>query len=253
MYKMQVLIVEDEQPAARKLTRLLREIDTSIEIIDVLKSVEETINWFQFNEQPDLLLMDIQLEDGICFEIFENLDIQTPVVFTTAYDEYMLKAFKVNSVDYLLKPIVKEDLKKAIEKFRLVHDQKVDLEKIESIINQLQLKTKERFLIKVGEHYRSVQVRDINCFYIKERCNFIHVNTGKHYPIDYSLDKIEQLVDSRSFFRINRNYIINFAAIRDIIAYSSSRLKIILANWTEKEDILVSRERVRDFKRWMDR
>ncbi|HRX68767.1 MAG TPA: LytTR family DNA-binding domain-containing protein, partial [Tenuifilaceae bacterium] len=174
------------------------------------------------------------------------------IIFTTAYDEYTLKAFKVNSVDYLLKPIDSDELKYAINKFDTHYKQNDDA-KLESIINQLQPNTKERFLIKIGEHYKSVQTSIINCFYIKERCNFIHVNEGRNYPIDYSLDKIEQLIDSKSFFRINRNLIINYSAIQDIIAYSSNRLKIIVKNWTEKEDIIVSRERVSDFKEWMDR
>jgi DNA-binding LytR/AlgR family response regulator len=249
---MKVLIIEDEKPAAHKLIRLLGEINPYIEIIDVLKSVEDSINWFLHNPKLDLIFMDIQLEDGICFEIFENKPIHIPIIFTTAYDEYTLKAFKVNSIDYLLKPIDSVELKNAIDKFNM-HYKQTDYAKFVSIINQLQPSTKERFLIKIGEHYKSVLTSMINCFYIKERCNFIHVDKGKNYPIDYSLDKIEQLVDSKSFFRINRNFIINFSAIRDIIAYSSNRLKIMLKDWTEKEDIIVSRERVFDFKEWMDR
>ena len=250
---MKVLIIEDEQPASQKLIRLLGGIDSTIEIMDVLRSVEEAINWLSKHPDPELIFMDIQLEDGICFEIFESCSIKSPVIFTTAYDEYSLKAFKVNSVDYLLKPIVPEELKNAIDKFKKVHSHNDDIAKIESIINQLQPKTKERFLIKVGEHYRSVQISSINCFYIKERCNFINVDNGKNYDIDYSLDKVEQIIDSKMFFRVNRNFIINFSAIHDIIVYSSNRLKIILSNWTEKDEIMVSRERVADFKNWMDR
>lgn len=249
---MRVLIIEDEKPASQKLIRLLKDLSPEIEVIDVLKSVEQSINWFLENPKPDLIFMDIQLEDGICFEIFENNKIQTPIIFTTAYDEYSLKAFKVNSIDYLLKPIDSYELKNAINKFNVLHNQ-IDYTKLESIVKQLQPSTKERFLIKVGEHYKSIQTSKINCFYIKERCNFIHVEMGKNYPIDYSLDKIEQLIDSKSFFRISRNFIINFLAIQDIIAYSSNRLKIILKDWTEKDDIIVSRERVADFKEWMDR
>ena len=249
---MKVLIIEDEKPAAHKLLRLLGEIYPDIEILDVLKSVEDSINWFLYNPKPDLIFMDIQLEDGICFEIFESNLIHTPIIFTTAYDEYTLKAFKVNSIDYLLKPIDSDQLKNAIEKFN-VHYKQTDYSSFESIITQLQPKTKERFLIKIGEHYKSVQTSMINCFYINERCNFIHVDNGKNYPIDYSLDKIEQLIDSKSFFRINRNFIINYSAIQDIIAYSYNRLKIILKDPIEDEDIIVSRERVSEFKEWMDR
>ena len=250
---MKVLIIEDERPASQKLTRLLGEVDSNIEIVDVLKSVEETINWFLNNPAPDLIFMDIQLEDGTCFEIFEKSDIKIPVIFTTAYDEYSLKAFKVNSVDYLLKPIVLEELKNAVEKFRKFHNYKADFTKFESVLNQLQSRTKERFLIKVGEHYKSVPTSNVSCFYIRERCNFIFVNTGKHYPLDYSLDKIEQLVNSFLFFRVNRNFIVNFSAIQDVLAYSSNRLKIVITNWNEKDEILISRERVTEFKEWMDR
>jgi len=250
---MKVLIIEDEYPASQKLVRLLKELDNNIEVIDILQSVEGATNWLHNNPHPELIFMDIQLDDGICFEIFENCDIKTPVIFTTAYDEYSLKAFKVNSVDYLLKPIDSDGLKNAIEKFKLVHDRKKDFDRIESVLNQLQPKTKERFLIKIGEHYKSIQASRINCFFIKERCNFINVEKGKKYAIDFSLDKAEKMIDPKMFFRVNRNIIINFSAIQDILAYSSSRLKITLANWSEKDEILVSRERVTDFKIWMDR
>ena len=250
---MKVLIIEDEQPAAHKLIRLLEEADKQIEVIDVLASIEQTINWLAVHPGPELIFMDIQLVDGISFEIFETCKIQTPVIFTTAYDEYTLKAFKVNSIDYLLKPIAPDDLKAALDKFNVLHRQQANYSRLESIISQLQPKTKERFLIKIGEHYRSVQTLSIHCFFIMERNTFIQTDTGKTYPIDYSLDKIEQLVDPGQFFRINRNFIVNFSAIQDILIYSSGRLKIILNGWTEKEDILVSRERVTEFKEWMDR
>ena len=249
---MKVLIIEDEQLASQKLVRLINKIDASIEIVDIIGSIEGATNWLLTHPHPKLIFMDIQLEDGICFEIFENCNIKTPVIFTTAYNEYALKAFKVNSVDYLLKPINPDELKNAIEKFKSVHN-KIDFSKIESVINQFKPKTKERFLIKVGNHLKSIQTSSINCFYIKERCNFINVGKGKNYDIDYSLDKVEQIIDSKMFFRINRNMIVNFSAIQDIIAYSSNRLKIILTNWSEKDEILVSRERVTDFKKWMDR
>jgi two-component system response regulator LytT len=250
---MRVLIIEDEQPASRKLARLLHEIDETIEVSGILESVEATTNWLINNPHPELIFMDIQLEDGLCFEIFENIELKTPVIFTTAYNEYSLKAFKVNSVDYLLKHIDLGELKGAIDKFRTVHQKGIDLLKIETLLSQIQPRTKERFLIKIGEHYRSVQVSNINCFYIRERCNFINVDNDRNYAIDYSLDKVEKMVDPRKFFRANRNFIINFAAILDIVAYSANKLKVSLANWTDKEEILISRDRVADFKKWMDR
>ncbi|MDR0384663.1 MAG: LytTR family DNA-binding domain-containing protein [Prevotellaceae bacterium] len=250
---MKILIIEDERPAAQKLIRMLKEIDSGIEIIGILRSVEQAMNRFTENPDPELIFMDIQLEDGLCFDIFENCKIETPVIFTTAYDEYALRAFKVNSVDYLLKPIVREELKNAIDKFAAIHQSKTDYSKLETVIRQLQPQQKERFLVKFGEHYKSVQASTINCFYIKERCTFLFTDTAKSYPLDYSLDKIEQLIDSNLFFRINRDCIVNYYAIRDMIVYSSSRLKIILANRNEDWETVVSRERVADFKKWMDR
>ena len=248
---MKILIIEDEKPASLKLVRLLKEISPDIETVAVLKSVEQSINWFLENPKPDLIFMDIQLEDGICFEIFENSKIQTPIIFTTAYDEYTLKAFKVNSVDYLLKPVDSEELKNALNKFN-VHYNHPDYTRFESIIEQLKPNKKERFLVKIGVHYKPILTSKISCFYVKERCNFIQTDTGKNYPVDFSLDKIEQLIDLRMFFRVSRNFIVNLHAIDDIIAYSSNRLKIILKNGTEKDEIIVSRERVADFKKWME-
>lgn len=250
---MKVLIIEDERLASQKLVRLIKEIDKDIEVIDILESVESATNWLLNNPYPELIFMDIQLEDGLCFEIFENIDLEIPVIFTTAFDEYSLKAFKVNSVDYLLKPIDSEELKKAIQKYRLVHKRKTNFTNMEALLKHLQPKRKERFLIKIGEHFRSIQVSDINCFFIKDRCSFIRIANGKKYTIDYSLDKVERMIDPNLFFRVNRNFIINFTAIHDIVAYSSNRLKIKLEGWTGNDKILVSRERVSDFKKWMDR
>lgn len=250
---MKVLIIEDEQPAVRKLIRLLEEVDPATVIVDVLSSVEQAINWFSVNTPPDLVFMDIQLEDGISFEIFDLLEIKIPVIFTTAYDEYALRAFKVNSVDYLLKPIALEELRKAVDKFNTIHRLNMGYTRLETIIKELYPVRKERFMVKIGEHYRSVPVSAIRCFYIAGRSTFILDDTGKNHPVDYSLEKIEQLVDPNLFFRINRNFIIAYGSIGDIINYSSNRLKIILYGWDKKDIILVSRERVASFKAWIDR
>lgn len=250
---MKVLIIEDERPASQKLIRLLREADPAIEVTGVLSSVEQSVNWLVGNKSPELIFMDIQLEDGLCFEIFEKVRIEAPVIFTTAYNEYALKAFKVNSIDYLLKPIDPAELRSAIDKFNSIHRAKQHYARYESVIRQFPLRSKERFLIKIGEHYKSVPTTDIACFYILERSVFLLTCSGKSYPVDYSLDKIEQLVDPGLFFRVNRNFIVNYYAVQDMIAYSSSRIKIVLANRIGQEDILVSRERVPGFKQWMDR
>lgn len=249
---MKILIIEDEQPAVQKLMRLLRSLDTKIEITGCLSSVVEATNWLLENQHPDLIIMDIQLEDGICFEIFENVALKTPVIFTTAYDTFAIRAFKVNSVDYLLKPVEMEELSKAIQKFQQVH-QKEDFPGMEELIRRFQPTVKERFLIKIGEHFRPVQTTDIMCFFIKERCNFIRISTGKEYPLDLSLDKVEKMIDPKLFFRVNREYIIHFNTIKDIVAYSTGRLKIKLTGGHEADEILVSRERVAGFKLWMDR
>jgi len=186
------------------------------------------------------------------FEVFENVRVESPVIFTTAYNDYTLKAFKVNSVDYLLKPIDRNELGKALEKYRRVHHPETVSRKLEHLMQELKPEKKERFLIKIGEHYRPVQTRSVRYFYIRERSTFLHDDKGRDYPLDYSLDRIEELVDAKNFFRINRNFIINVSAIKDIVAYSSSRLKIDLAGWDE-EDVIVSRERTGAFKKWMDR
>ena len=248
---MKVLIIEDENPALQKLIRLLKNIDPKIEVVAMLKSVEEAINWFITNPSPDLIFMDIQLEDGLSFDIFENCRIEAPVIFTTAYDEYAIKAFKVNSVDYLLKPVAQNELKNAIDKYNHIHG--INHLQLESIVKQLQSSKKERFLIKIGEHYKSVSISNISCFYISERCTFLFTDMGKSYPLDHSLEQLEQLIDAKLFFRVNRTHIVNFHAIKDVIAYSSNRMKINLINPIEEDEILVSRERVSDFKKWMDR
>jgi two-component system, LytTR family, response regulator LytT len=250
---MEVLIIEDEKPAADKLGRLLSDSIPEIRILEKLTSVESASNWLLTHPAPDLIFMDIQLEDGICFEIFDNVEINIPIIFTTAYDEYSLKAFKVNSVDYLLKPVDHEELRQALDKFRRIHHKRPDMTNFRSLLMQIQPKIKERFLVKTGNHFHSVSAADIICFYILERCNFILTAHGKNYPLDQSLEKIEEQVDPNRFFRVNRNYILNYSAIKDVLAFSSSRLKITLTASPVDEDIIVSRERVATFKVWMNR
>lgn len=251
---MNVLITENEKPAVEALVRLLKKLDTGINVIGITESVESTINWFQSNPNPDLILMDIQLDDGLCFELFETMKIEIPVIFTTAYDEYMLSAFKVNSVDYLLKPIEEENLRIAIEKFKSIHyAPSVKSEVIKQLLNQLNKGYKNRFLIKVGEHYKSITDNEIACFYILERATFLRTSYDKDYAIDYSLDNLQQTLDPHKFFRINRNCIININEISDIINYSSSRLKIKLKSTKPIYDIIVSKDKVREFKKWIDK
>jgi len=250
---MKVLIIEDEKLATDRMIRLLREADPSIEVCNVLGSVESSVNWFLKNPRPDLVFMDIQLEDGLCFEIFDAIALDTPVIFTTAYNEYTLKAFKVNSVDYLLKPVTTYELSHSLEKFRNFHSPVVNVEKIGEMVQQMMPKTKERFLIRIGEHIRSVPVSSIHCFFIEDKCVFANVAVNKNYPLDYSLEKIESMINAAVFFRINRNYIVHFDAITDMVVYSSNRLKISVDTMPDNEQLIVSRERIAAFRRWIDR
>jgi two-component system, LytTR family, response regulator LytT len=251
---MTVLIIENEKHAATGLISLLKNIDTGISVIGVTESVESTTNWFQSNSNPDLILMDIQLDDGLCFELFETVKLEIPVIFTTAYDEFMLSAFKINSVDYLLKPIEEAALRKAIDKFKSIHyNASIKSEVIKQLLNELNKGFKNRFLIKVGEHYKSVTDNEISCFYILERATFLRTSADKDYVIDYSLDNLQKTLDSDKFFRINRNFIININEISDIVNYSSSRLKIKLKSFKPIYDIIVSKDKVSEFKKWIDK
>jgi DNA-binding LytR/AlgR family response regulator len=251
---MKVLIIEDEKPAADKLKRILSEKHKDITILGTLETVESSINWFMNNPQPDLIFMDIQLNDGISFEIFESVKITAPVIFTTAYDEYAIRAFKVNSIDYLLKPIDQDSLTKSLEKYSSLYPvAKTDDKKIDILLNQLVKKYKTRFFIKFGSHCRSILTDEIKYFFIVERSTFIKTFQGKIFDVEYSLDQLEKMLDPEKFYRINRKFILNLSAITDIITWSSSRLKIKMANEEENHEMVVSREKVSDFKKMLDR
>ena len=251
---MKVLIIEDEKPAADKLKRMLLEKQGDITILGTLETVESSINWFMSNPQPDLIFMDIQLNDGISFEIFESIKITAPVIFITAYDEYAIRAFKVNSIDYLLKPIDQDSLSNSLEKYSTLYPAaKTDDKKIDFLLNQLAKKYKARFFIKFGSHCRSILTDEIKYFFIVERSTFIKTFQGKIFDIEYSLDQLEKMLDPEKFFRINRKFILNLSAITDIITWSSSRLKIKMSNEEENHEMVVSREKVAEFKKLLDR
>jgi len=250
---MNVLIIEDEKPAARRLNRMLATLD--IDVQTMLHSVEESINWFQNNEHPDLIFLDIQLSDGLSFEIFEEIEVKSAIIFTTAYDEYALKAFKLNSIDYLLKPIDDDELKIAVDKFKENRPKKTDLQvNINDIrkllVNPIDRKFKKRFTIKIGQHIKIIHVDDIECFYSEHKATYIHTKVNRNYLIDGSLEHWQEQLDPEQFFRVNRTFIVHINAIKDIIAYSNSRLKLILNSYSDAE-IIVSRERVKDFKSWI--
>jgi DNA-binding LytR/AlgR family response regulator len=251
---MNILVVENEKPAAERIIRMLGRIDRTITITGILETVEGTVNWFQTNPRPDLILMDIQLDDGLCFEIFDIINIEIPVIFTTAYDEYTLKAFKVNSVDYLLKPIDEKLLKTALEKFKKLYTDNDPFKRdFKQLLFEFRNQYKSRFLIKIGEKYRSVTTREVSHFHISERNVFLTDFNGKDYGVDNSLEELQGMLDPRKFFRINRECIVNIDAITLMHSYSSSRLQLTLKD-SEKSDLfVVSREKVSDFKKWIDR
>lgn len=250
---MNVLIIEDENLASSKLESMLKSIEPKINILAKLESVLDTINWLSEHEQPDLIFMDIQLDDGICFEIFDSIHVDTPIIFTTAYDSFAIKAFQVNSVDYLLKPIEAEKLEKALGKFKTIFDKRnFQHEKLNLLIDQMVNNYKTRFFVKIGNHFHSISVTEIQCFFVQERAVFIRTVGGKKYDLDYSLDQLQKLVDPNTFFRINRNYLIHIDSIQDIYSYSSNRLGVNL-KMMDHLHMIVSREKVSEFKKWLDR
>ncbi|MEE4286632.1 MAG: LytTR family DNA-binding domain-containing protein [Mariniphaga sp.] len=249
---MKIVIIEDERLAAQKLESLIRQIDAQTEVVAKLESVEDSVNWLTLNPSPDLIFMDIQLDDGISFEIFDAVKVEAPVIFTTAFDQYAIRAFKVNSVDYLLKPIDRNALETALEKYRRIFKSTGMEEKLSKVFEQLAKPWKTRFFVKVGLHFQSVPVEEICCFFVEERCSFLKTQTGKNFALDYSLDQLQKRVDPELFFRINRNFMVNINCIAEIISYSTNRLKLKLKNFDD-EGLIVSRDKVSEFKQWLDR
>ncbi|WP_299256847.1 LytTR family DNA-binding domain-containing protein [uncultured Aquimarina sp.] len=251
---MNVIIIEDEKPAARRLSRMLDDLD--IKVNTMLHSVSESIEWFSNNEHPDLIFLDIQLSDGLSFEIFDTITIKSSIIFTTAYDEYALKAFKLNSIDYLLKPIDDEELEAAVKKFKnqLPSPQslKVDFEDIKKLlVNPMDRVYKKRFTARVGQHLKIFSVEDIECFYSENKGTYLHTNENRNYLIDTTLESLEEELNPQQFYRVSRKFYININAIKDIISYTNSRLQIKLHHFDEQE-IIVARERVKDFKDWLE-
>jgi len=252
---MNILVVENEKPAADRIVKMLKKSDRSINILGIAETVEETINRLQMKPEPDLILMDIQLDDGLCFEIFETINVDIPVIFTTAYDEYTLKAFKVNSVDYLLKPVDEQSLQSALGKFKKLYYNDKDPFKrdFRQLINEFRNQYKSRFLIKIGEKFKSVPTREISHFHISERNVFLSDFPGRDYGVDYSLEQLQSMLDPRKFFRINRECIVNIDSITLMYSYSSSRLQLTIKNREQNDLFVVSRDKVADFKKWIDR
>ena len=251
---MRILIIEDEPKAASRLNRMVTELAPDMEVIAMLDSVEGSLTWLAGNEAPDLILMDIQLADGSSFEIFDHHVVDSPVIFTTAYDEYALKAFKHNSIDYLLKPIKREELTLALNKFQRLHKQHKNSDiDYNQLANQIQIDKpsyQKRILIRYAQTLKAVEIADAAYFYIESRITFMRTFDGKNYPVDYNLDQLEGILNPALFFRINRKYIIHVKAIAEMYTWSKSRVKIIL-NPTNEMEALVSSERSASFKKWL--
>ncbi|QIH39879.1 response regulator transcription factor [Flavobacterium sp. Sr18] len=254
---MKTIIIEDEKPAARLLQRKLEKLNIQVGVM--LHSVEEALDWFSKNEHPDLIFLDIQLSDGLSFEIFEKVEIKSAVIFTTAYDEYALRAFKLNSIDYLLKPIDEDDLEIAVAKFKSLMPKQelqtqslgIDFEQIKKMLtNPFEKNYKKRFTVKIGQHLKVISIDEIECFFSENKGTYIHTFDNRNYLIECTLELLEQELDPGDFFRISRKFIIPLKAIKEIVVYSNSRLKVILPSFKE-EDVIVSREKVSDFKTWI--
>ncbi|UCD60901.1 MAG: response regulator transcription factor [Flavobacteriaceae bacterium] len=251
---MNVLIIEDEKPAARRLARLLSELN--VEVSTMLHSVEEAVEWFQKNEHPDLIFLDIQLSDGLSFEIFDVVEVRSAIIFTTAYDEYALQAFKLNSIDYLLKPIDDEELASAVKKYQNLkpdHSQIVlDFDDVKKfLVNPLEREYKKRFTIRLGQHLKIINADEIECFYSENKGTYAATKEGRNYLLDTTLENLENELSPQIFFRVSRKFYVNINHIKDIVSYTNSRLNIKLNRFNEQE-IIVSRERVKDFKLWLE-
>lgn len=250
---MKVLIVEDEIVAANRLEKLVKASDPEIVVMEVLTSVLDTVN-FLAEHNPDLIFLDIQLSDGMCFEIFEKLEIETPVIFTTAYDEYMQRAFKVNSVDYLLKPVRMEELKISIQNFKKYNQPQTNTKLLNLLFTEFVKEKKVhrcRFMVKSGRGFISIDVKDIAYIIAQNKLNYIVTRIGKRYVVDYNLDQLEKILDPGEFLKINRNYIISNSCIVKVEPYFNNRMLVELMP-PSREDVLVSRNYLKTFKEWMD-
>lgn len=252
---MKILIIEDEPLAAAQLAAHIAAIKPNAVILAVCDTVKSAVEWLKNNEAPDLAFFDIQLGDGLSFEIFQKTEFTKPVIFTTAYDNYAIQAFKVNSIDYLLKPIDRTELQKAIKKFDQLKQpvtSQLTPEVLTQVVSSLHKKQyKERFLVKIGTHLRIIETSDIQYFYSFEKGTYAKTSDGKDYLLEQSLELIEGLIDPDSFFRINRKYLIALKSINNVVTYSNSRLKLKV-NHANDDDLLVAREKVKAFKIWLE-
>ncbi len=254
---MKVLIIEDEYPAAERLEKLLHKLAQPVTVVDRLDSVQGTVEWLQQHPAPDLILSDIQLSDGLSFEIFEKVLVKSPIIFTTSYDEYAIKAFKVKSIDYLLKPIKFEELQSALEKLQQLKSEFSEIEnahKIDQLLDSLQhtgKPFKKRFLVKKGEQLIPIHEEQIAYFYTENELVYLFTPPGKKYVIDYTLEQLDTLLDPAKFFRINRQFILHLSSIQEIHTYFNNRLKLFIQP-TSAEDVIVSKGKAKAFKEWLE-
>lgn len=252
-----VLIVEDETPAVEKLERYLQKYSINIKVLGVCDSIAGASSWLKSNQQTiDLIFLDIQLKDGLSFNIFKEVVVQKPVIFITAYNEYALEAFKVNSIDYLLKPVTFSDLSSSLQKLENLREQLVmndaKLEKLKSLAEESTTRSyKSRFMVKVGDHIRSLTTDQIIFFFADGRDVYLVTQQLRKFIIDFTLESLEEVLEPKTFFRVNRTYILNINSIQDVVMYSNSRLKVATQPPWDKE-IIVSREKVSEFKDWFD-
>lgn len=255
---MNVLIIEDEELAVKKLTSVLAEVAPEAKLEADLDSIEGAVNWLNSHPAPDIIFMDIELVDGQSFEIFERVDVKSPVIFTTSYDEFAIQAFRVNSVAYLLKPVEREDLQAALDKYAQLKDfysTKAPGFSISSLVDELQARMqpkgyRRRFLVKYGNRLTSVDAGDIAYFFTQNRVNFFRTHDNKKLVVDYSLEELEEMIDPADFFRINRSYIVSVKAVEKIDEYFGQRIALQLRPNAD-EQVIVSREKVTPFKTWM--
>lgn len=251
---MKTIIIEDENLTAKRLEGLLKKYDPGIQVLAVLPSVQEATEWLESNPEPDLVFMDIHLEDDLAFKIFEQVNLQSPVIFTTAYDEYMVRAFKVNSIDYLLKPINYAELVQAMEKLKNLKSRfaQPNLEVLLQMIGQKDPGYKKRFMITVGTKIRSIEVEEIAYFYSEDKLTFMVTKDGHNLPIDFSLEKLATLLDPKDFFRISRQFLVCYSAIQAAHTHFKGKLKLEILP-RPRQDAFVSGDRMTDFKEWFGR
>lgn len=250
---MNVLIIEDESLAAEKLEYMLKEVDPGIRVLAKTGSIKESVKWLM-NHTADLIFLDIQLSDGISFSIFEQVAVNIPVIFTTAYDQYAIKAFKLNSIAYLLKPIRKSDLAESLHKFQTLKSAfSIDFDLLMANLQGREPEYKKRFLIQIGEKIRKIEVTEIAYFYVLEKGIYLRTYQGNSYPVDFTLDRLETMLNPEKFFRINRKYMVNMDSIANMVAYSRGRIKLELKPRADEEfDAIVSVDRSADFKKWLN-